>query len=259
MARRTCIEAIPLGEPNMFVSGVLPGSGSGSLAAALGILKLLAAAAWVWTSWLLPQAAAAVIPGVTIESVSSELTLDDGGFSREAENIVNGRGLIGRRHSANAESEMWDADTFVPPLSSRGTDNDPQITFDLGAVFLVDSILAWNFNALGLTGRGVDELELLASIDNVVFDFVANASLDEAPGNNLYMGQVVEPNQFVARYVRFDIISNHQGDPTFGIGLAEIQFTGTVIPEASNWASSLLAVASLVVGARCSRPKAAQS
>ncbi len=49
-------------------------------------------------------------------------------------------------------------------------------------------------------------------------------------------GEIVDPADFQARFVRFDILSNHQGNLTFGVGLSEVQFFSTpaaAVPEPS--------------------------
>jgi len=51
---------------------------------------------------------------------------------------------------------MWDADTFVPPLTSGATDTAPEITFDLGSVLTIGTFEVWNFGTPGFTGRGVN-------------------------------------------------------------------------------------------------------
>lgn len=185
-----------------------------------------------------------VVTGVTIESVSSQLTTGDGGFPRGADQIVDGSGLSGGLHSTIADGTMWDADTFSPPFTSTGTDTDPQVTFDLGSAVIVGSFEVWNYGDRGFSGspifsgtpftqRGVKNFEVFASLDNVGYSSIGTFALAEAPGGSSpYAGEVIAPTSFLARYVRFDIIDNHADDFAFGVGLSEVQFTA--VPEPSG-------------------------
>jgi hypothetical protein len=197
-----------------------------------------------------------LILGVTIESFSSQLTLADG-FPRDAVHVIDGSGLFGNLHTRDSNGFMWDADTFVPPLSPTGTDTDPEITFDLGAITTVASFQVWNYGdniVADFTGRGVKEFELLISNDDLDYTSLGNLLLSKVTAFSLYPGEVIDPTDFTARYVRFDILSNHADDLKFGVGLAEVQFTSSAVPEPSSLALSAITLGLLYGYRRRRRP-----
>lgn len=186
-----------------------------------------------------------IITGVEIEDVSSEF----GG--RVAENTLNGSGfdpLTGEHNTST--SAMWLS------LGSSGPPNDPHvadgtdsrlahIVFDLGRIYDVSSFHVWNYNEEdpgsnpNRPARSIQDLEILISETSDLAGFDAGGSFikltdpsdsdqtftfAQAPGDSGYTGEQFNVG-FRARYVRFDIFSNHpQADNNF-VGLSEIRFT----------------------------------
>lgn len=166
---------------------------------------------------------------VSIHEVSSNLG-DNTNFNRTAEHIISGAGLneSEQAHSINPEGTMWlNNGSFAEPI-----DLEPFITFDLGSVVDVDSVKIWNYNETlegrpELLGRGVATMDILVAGEDLQFQtLLSEVELEIAPG--------FEDEDFsesfdlgvAARYVRFEILSNHEGDNDF-VGLSEVRFFGT--------------------------------
>ena len=84
------------------------------------------------------------------------------GFDRQDDYIVNGSGLTGGQHANDPpDGTMWlsTGDAF------GGADPNPSVTFDLGAVYTINSFNVWNYNertvsGVDLTGRGVNRVSV---------------------------------------------------------------------------------------------------
>ena len=196
---------------------------------------------------------AETIAGVTIEDVSSELT----SFSRPAVETINGSGFdeAAGTHNTSA-SAMW---LNTGTLSSDSLPDDPHIadptdsrlahiTYDLGGLYEVSGFHVWNYNESGSSNRParstrdleirVSQTSTLSGLDatgplNVLTDpsdSDQTFTLDKALGTEAYTGEFVAA-AFEARYVRFDIFSNYPQADNDLVGLSEIRFEGTLVPE----------------------------
>jgi len=193
----------------------------------------------------------ALITGVTIEDVSSELT---SGFDRQANYLVDGSGFDegAGTHTVTPDGFMWlNNGTFAAP-------NDPNspgavITLDLGSNYTLDSLTVWNYNETlpgrpELLGRGANAVEILvASSEGGAFSSLGNFNFDIAPGlADVDFGQNIDLSSFGAagnaRQVRFNITSNHGGDNSF-VGLSEVRFDGAAVPEPSAAILALIGLA----------------
>src|ERR1700722_12836575 len=105
------------------------------------------------------------------------------------------------------------------------------LVFDLGAVFSLADAQVWNYNAdcCGLE-RGVQTMTVLTSLDDVTFTPLNTFGLSEGTGLPL-APNVLDLAGASARYVEFDLTQNY-GDAGF-IGLSEVQFDSSAIPEPS--------------------------
>ncbi len=197
---------------------------------------------------------AALIGGVTIEDVSSEL---GNTFQREAIRVIDGSGfdaVTGFHTTAAGDGGLTPPDPPTMWLSNGnfGAPNDPLpavITFDLEGNYPLNGFTVWNYNeGGGLTTRGANEVEILiASSEGGAFTSVTTVNFNEAPGaDNVNFGQFIDLSGFSeaanARLVRFNILSNH-GDGLQFAGLSEIQFDA--IPEPASLA--LLGLGGLMV------------
>ncbi|MDG2124207.1 MAG: hypothetical protein P8J87_10940, partial [Verrucomicrobiales bacterium] len=148
-------------------------------------------------------------------------------FNRQDDFIVDGSGLDGGQHTAAVQPNMW----LSTGTGFGGDDPDPSVTFDLGAVYTITGFHVWNYNESppNLTGRGVNSVTVeygstpeLGSTLNEVTSFA------EADGTASYTGQEFSGfTPFNARFINFDIHSNHGGDNNF-YGLSEVQFQGSL-------------------------------
>lgn len=169
------------------------------------------------------SANAAIITGVTIADFSSER----GGFGSFAVNTVNGSGFdeVAGTHS-NDGRVAWSSNTVDGDL-----DTTPFITFDLGAVYVIDSFSVWNFNQTpnaGINAVTITYGETLA-LGSTLTE-VTNFS--QADGTDSYTGETFSGfTPFSARYIKFDATSNYGNSRS---GLAEVRFNETAVPEPSS-------------------------
>lgn len=184
-------------------------------AAVFGALAALAAA----------SASAQVVTPASVTVSSTFSTYDEA-------NLIDDSGLVGGLHDEDF-GNMWMSDTG---------DIRPTVTFDLGAVYNLTAAQIWQYNATSIDlSRGVNAFNILSSQDDVTYTPVTSASLTISPGGPI-------PAQIVsfaatARYVRFEVTSNH-GSPDFA-GLSEVKFETAgapapdAIPTLSGWAMLL--------------------
>ena len=139
--------------------------------------------------------------------------------SWDVNNIINGSGLNGSPplHDQIANDNAW--------MSASG-DKTGWLIFDLGSTYTVTSTDVWQYGHGNAHPRGVQNFQIWSSINGTDYTFVANATLREVS---------VTPNAAEsfslatdARYIKFDIQSNHGGG-TF-TGLSEVQFNGSPVP-----------------------------
>lgn len=186
-----------------------------------------------------PAALAANIP-VASANVSSSSQI--AGFNRIDDYIVNGNGLgIDGSHTTVPDLNMW--------LSSGGAfggeDTDPFVLFDLGDEYIIDSIRVWNYNErsgfngadgfVPYTRRGVNEVAIEYGTTPALGATVPGiTNFAEATGLSTYTGETFDGfTPFIARYIRFDIASNHGGDNNF-YGLSEVRFDGRPVPTPAS-------------------------
>jgi len=161
---------------------------------------------------------AAVITGVTVESVSSEYT--DGGWDLRAAHVVDGSGLASGVHSqvVSPGGNSWQTST------QTGTGN---IVFDLGGSYELDHLQVWNLNFYTpYNGRGASVVNLLISSDAISWDSLGNFGFGQASGLGGDPGFVIDASTWnPTRYVQFNILTNFGGQDNAGhVGLSEVQF-----------------------------------
>jgi hypothetical protein len=181
-------------------------------------------------------AQAASISGVAIAQVSSELDPANSPFiwDEQATYVIDGSGLdAAGLHGSNSFGRMWAANTFVPSQTNGPTDTSPFIVFDLGAVYSLSSFRIWNYNGVdafhNYSGRSIRDADISTSLNGVSFSDAGSYVLLPAPGANGYAGELI-PFDVTARFVRFDIRTNHAGDLAYGVGMSEISFSSVPAP-----------------------------
>ena len=182
---------------------------------------VVAAACWLNSS---VQAQIIVTPS-SIESVSSFFG------NRSPVHLIDGSGLtvgpsgiLGAADSTHGnvvDTTMWYSDPF-PPAS----DYTPIVTFNLGAVFDVQTLRLWQFNQEGgFTVYGAYEVELSVSADNTNFTTLSPTLFPARAG-----GISGEPAQDFStpatgvKYVRLQIWNTFAGGGNQASGLSEVRF-----------------------------------
>jgi hypothetical protein len=123
-----------------------------------------------------------------------------------------------------------------------GDDGRPSVVFDLGRPRDLAAIEVWNYNEANLTGRGAKTIRISGSATGQPETFtvaLGTHEIDRAqsgsrgPSVDPRFPQTLTVEAAGVRYVRFDILSNHQGvtfptedastDNAF-VGLSEVRF-----------------------------------
>jgi hypothetical protein len=140
------------------------------------------------------SARANVITGVTIQDVSSQLTQN---FTRAASFTVTAPGLNINgpgTYSDVPDGNMWlntgngCCGGFSSSDPTNNTDAHPQITWNLGGVYDVNSMRIWNYNENSgnpaeFTLRGIHPADVYTSTDGTNYTFLESITLNQAPGN----------------------------------------------------------------------------
>jgi hypothetical protein len=177
---------------------------------------------------------AQLINGVTATATSE---LVGGSFNRPAIAAANGAGLdmAGVTHGIG-EGTQWES-SGINDLPGFPVDRDPAITFDLGGLYLVDTIRVWNFSEGQPAVRRTD---VQISLDGSLFTSIGEQTfaIPMNPFQDFSIGPVP------ARFVRLDILENGNGTmypytspfaPQVGfVGLSEVRFFGPLVPEPAS-------------------------
>ena len=181
----------------------------------------------------------ALAPGQSLPVPVVGATATSNFGTRPAINAADGSGLFGPTHTIAPDNNMW--------LSNQVVDAD--ITFDLGSVIPLDSLTLWNYNEtlpgreVELLSRGVNEVNILVSDDNVNFTQVLNHNFAIAPGDaNVDFGESLSLGGASGQYVKLDVVSNH-GNVENWSGISEVQFFA--VPEPAT--GSLIGLAALAL------------
>ena len=178
-----------------------------------------------------PTATADEITGVTIENFSSQLpgTVQTC-CNRHAEYMLTDSGLNingpGTMTTAPDPSFMWLSDQN-PNIASQF------VTFDLGAIYDLDGSRVWNYNEVNILTRGVYQMIVRVSADNVTYRSLGTYTLDKAPDPaSAYrdFSQYLPFKVSDVRYVQFDVRSSW-GDTNY-VGLSKVRFYSAPADEA---------------------------
>ena len=210
------------------------------------ILKTFIAAALV--AAVTPMADGASIINIASGNVTASSEIS--GFNRIDDHIVNGNGLTGTTHTNYpANGNMW---LSTGDGRFGGTDTDPFVLFDLGAFYEIESFQVWNYNELDVggfngTARGVNAVTVEYGDTAALGSTVAGiTNFAKADATATYAGEIFNTfTPFTARYIKFDIDSNHGGDNNF-YGLSEVRFTGTLVPSPTAALAGLVGLSGLL-------------
>lgn len=142
-------------------------------------------------------------------------------------NLVNGRGLTGDQHSGD----------YLGKWMNNGGDT-ATLVFEFDGLKQLAGTTIWNYGG-GCCGesRSVKDLVINLSTDGKTFTEFTRVSLG-MPTTDSFGGETFSLGDSTARFVRFDILSNHGGDFA---GLSEVKFNGvSAVPEASSLAYGLV-------------------
>jgi len=163
----------------------------------------------------------------TVTDFSTQLTDLGWGYNRDAVNCVNGSGLTGPGNAGDGHVNYEDPSVVWTTVGSyEVTDYDPYITFDLGDVYDVTGIREWGYNSNFQVGTppvniaiiGPDEVDVYTSTDGVNFTLATTVNFALAPGVDGYGGNDIAVNLPGVRYIKLDIITNHDGAVFDGTG-----------------------------------------
>jgi hypothetical protein len=139
--------------------------------------------------------------------------------------------------SANYVSGVTDFDVFVASAthtSAPGADwvsnsMTGSVTFDLGGVFAIDRVAVWNFGSgIGTPSYAIQGIELLSSIDGLIFTSVGNFTLANPNGAPSTLAQILfAPTS--AGFVRMNVVSTYGSNASMGeIAFSQVPEPGTL-------------------------------
>ena len=179
---------------------------------------------------------------ITVAGVTASSEIAGGG--RPPARLIDGSGLTGTDHDLSTLNQWLSSAGGNPAWG--GNDADPWVIFDLGAIYIVDSMEVWNFSeatwsvARGVNGVSVEYGSTTATMATGVIDGSSTVpgitNLTIAPATSpTITGTTYALGGIKARYIKIDItpgsgIGNHGGDNNF-YGMNEVQFDGTMGSE----------------------------
>ncbi|WP_373478468.1 PEP-CTERM sorting domain-containing protein [Geminocystis sp.] len=165
-----------------------------------------------------------------LQITPSSVTASNGtsnGYSLNA--LIDNSGLSNGLHGA-VTNTMW--------LSQNQT--TPTLTFNLGAVYNLAGTDIWQYNR-STFNRGVQNFNILTSLDGINFSSAGSGTLTVATGNPVSIPSQLVAFTATAQYVRFEVTSNYGN--TFTTGLSEVKFqTAESVPEPLTILGSLTAL-----------------
>jgi hypothetical protein len=178
--------------------------------------------------------AATLITGISVIS-----NPNPGTTSYNIINLTNNSGLssVGDSNSLITNEGSF-SDNYLQKFSEAGS-----YVFDLGAVYTDANMHMWNYSWSYDLGRGTDSFSYATSTDNISYtsDIMGNLAIsigNGSPSESFAIGSN-------ARYVRISLLTSH-GNPTY-VGLNEVGFSGTAVPEPASAALVGLGCLSLVI------------
>jgi len=154
---------------------------------------------------------------------------------------VDSSGLSSPLNNADAVPTVWPThDTLLSDMYWSGVEVAPSMAFTLPGTYAINSVHYWNYNEPASHGskdgpaNGVQNITIQVSTGSVTGPYTTVGSYQflEAPGNANYTGVTLPlGTTVVARYVKFQVLSDYGGDAS---GLAEVRFIGGSQPGDLN-------------------------
>jgi len=162
----------------------------------------------VWSFAVEPVSYAIISDQIAVSASST-------GPNSDANNLINGSGLLDGQHSTES-LDMWISAAF---------DFAPVVQFDLASPQVLDKVLIWNSNQVAemSIGWGTKDIVLETSVDGVEWTVVDGATqLTRASGMPSYgTPDEIALNGVAAQHLRISILNSFGGFPV-GIGLSEV-------------------------------------
>ena len=125
-------------------------------------------------------------------------------------------------HSPFQNQGWMSCNTSIGPIPERG--NVHWLQYDLGGVYVLDSLYIWNHNVWGETGMGVKSIMIDYSTDQTNWTSAGPFTIEKAPGSWKYQGTMGPSlNNAQAQYVVISVLSTHREDVTCA-GVGEFLF-----------------------------------
>lgn len=163
------------------------------------------------------------------------------GSGQVTDNLINNSGLsvadsLSATHNAtNNATGQWHAGAGQGIGGAAPVVDNQFVTFDLNGTYNLSEIYIWQANQTGAFGRGVNQFDLLYSINNGSTWLTASSNLNLAisTGGNI-SAQVFTFAQTGVTDVRIEIDSAHSGAANEYVGLSEVKFNGVLVPEPAS-------------------------
>jgi len=115
-------------------------------------------------------------------------------------------------------------------LSCQGTDNpntsrteEHWVLYDFGDYYFLNESHFWNYNKLEETANGISTMAVDYSIDGTEWNWWGDINLDEAPGDDMYYGEMgPDFDGLLVRYLLLSVVSNH-GGPCYGFSEMKLE------------------------------------
>lgn len=125
-------------------------------------------------------------------------------------------------HSPFQDQGWMSCNTSIGPIPERGDVH--WLRYDLGAVYVLDSMFVWNHNVWGETNMGVKTIMVDYSIDEMNWSSAGPFTIDKAPGSWKYQGTAGPSlDNAQAQYIVISVLSTHSEEMTCA-GVGEFLF-----------------------------------
>ncbi|MEO1257526.1 MAG: T9SS type A sorting domain-containing protein [Bacteroidota bacterium] len=137
---------------------------------------------------------------------------------------------VSEAHSNNKNDAWLSCEKRASPNPDRASSH--WVLYDLGYVYSIGATKIWNYNVLGETDRGMKNIFIDYSVNGTSWNEATAFQLDEALGNNNYVGQDGPYlNQINARYILITAMDTWGNNGCAGLSEVRFDLEGTVAVE----------------------------